>query len=89
MCSFHPSVLSCTSVPDPQIRIIVNDGVVPLTSIRGCPPHKDGLCPLDTFVDAMREMIATTDWAWGCHGEWSVPGGHDWNTTVGYPPAPA
>ncbi|EKM51374.1 uncharacterized protein PHACADRAFT_129290 [Phanerochaete carnosa HHB-10118-sp] len=84
----HFQLLSCTSVPDPQIRIIVNDGVVPLTSIRGCPMQEDGLCPLDTFVDAMKEMIATTDWAWGCHGDWSVPIGYDWNTTVGYPPAP-
>ncbi|GJE94137.1 histidine-type phosphatase [Phanerochaete sordida] len=85
----HFQLLACDSVPGPQIRIIVNDGVVPLTSVRGCPAEKDGLCPLDTFVEAMKEMIATTDWAWGCHGDWSVPGGYDWNTTVGYPPAPA
>ena len=36
----------------------------------------------------MREMIRDTDWAWGCHGEWSVPEGTQWNTTVGYPPLP-
>ena len=80
------TVLSCTSSPEPQIRIIVNDGVVPLTSLHGCAPHPDGLCAVSTFVDAMREMIRTTDWVWGCHGDWTVPEGDEWHTTVGYPP---
>ena len=35
-------VLSCESHADPQIRIIINDGVVPLTGIHGCPEDKDG-----------------------------------------------
>ncbi|CAL1711173.1 unnamed protein product [Somion occarium] len=80
------TVLSCESTPDPQIRIIINDGVVPLTSIKGCSEHKDGLCPVSTFVEAQKEMIATTDWEWGCHGGWEVPAGPEWNTTTGYPP---
>ncbi|KIP05069.1 hypothetical protein PHLGIDRAFT_31059 [Phlebiopsis gigantea 11061_1 CR5-6] len=84
----HFQVLACDSVAEPQIRVIVNDGAVPLTGIKGCPAHKDGLCPVSTFVDAMREMIRDTDWAWGCHGAWSVPEGTQWNTTVGYPPLP-
>ena len=50
-------MLACDGAADPQIRIIVNDGVVPLTSIKGCPASKDGLCPVPTFVAAMREMI--------------------------------
>lgn len=79
-------MLSCSSIPDPQIRIIINDGVTPLTSIRGCPEQKDGMCPLATFIEAQKEMIKTTDWDWGCHGDWEVPPGHEWNTTVGYPP---
>lgn len=82
------TVLTCSISSEPQIRIIVNDGVVPLTSIKGCPKQKDGLCPVSTFVEAMKEMIATTDWAWGCHGQWSVPEGTAWNTTTGYPPLP-
>ncbi|RPD81516.1 phosphoglycerate mutase-like protein [Lentinus tigrinus ALCF2SS1-7] len=81
-------LLSCSSAPEPQIRIIINDGVVPLTGIRGCPEDKDGKCPLSTFVDAQREIIAKTDWHWACHGDWSVPAGTAWNTTTGDPPAP-
>ncbi|KAJ3556987.1 hypothetical protein NM688_g1721 [Phlebia brevispora] len=68
----HFQLLSCGSFPDPQIRIIVNDGVVPLTSIKGCPIQKDGLCPVSTFVAAMKEMIRDTDWTWGCHGGWET-----------------
>lgn len=81
-------MLSCASDPDPQIRIIVNDGVVPLTSIKNCPEQKDGLCPVATFVEAMKEMIKDTDWEWACHGDWEVPEGDAWHTTTGYPPLP-
>ena len=82
-------VLSCDYTPDPQIRLILNDGVVPLGSVRGCPadePH--GLCPVPAFVAAVRETVATTDWAWACLGDWEVPEGHEWNTTTGEPPLP-
>ncbi|KAI0072842.1 phosphoglycerate mutase-like protein [Panus rudis PR-1116 ss-1] len=82
-------LLSCSSLSEPQIRIVINDGVVPLTSIRGCPEQKDGLCPVSTFVEAQKEMIRTTDWEWGCHGDWQVPPGPAWNTTTGYPPEKA
>ena len=80
-------VLACESAPEPQIRIVVNDGVTPLDSVRGCPaedPH--GLCPVSTFVSSQRETIGKTDWTWACHGQWDVPTGHGWNTTTGEPP---
>ncbi|KAI0757472.1 phosphoglycerate mutase-like protein [Daedaleopsis nitida] len=81
-------LLSCESLPDPQIRIIINDGVVPLTGIRGCPEDKDGKCPLPTFVEAQREIIGKTDWTWACYGDWHVPPGTAWNTTTGDAPGP-
>lgn len=77
------TVLACSSVPDPQIRIIINDGVTPLTGIKGCPEHKDGMCPVATFVEAQKEISQDTDWEWGCHGDWEVPSGPAWNTTTG------
>ena len=82
------SVLDCADFDGRQIRIIVNDGVVPLTSIKGCPKQKDGLCPVATFTEAMKEMIKDTDWTWGCHGDWDVPEGDEWHTVDGYPPQP-
>ncbi|KAF9464573.1 histidine phosphatase superfamily [Collybia nuda] len=79
-------LLECTSVPGPQIRIIINDGVTPLTGIKGCPEQRDGMCPVDTFVAAQKEIIAETDWNYGCNGDWEVLEGPNWNTTTGSPP---
>jgi hypothetical protein len=84
-----PIVLACTSVPGPQIRIIINDGVTPLTGIRGCPEQKDGMCAVDAFVEAQKEIIGQTDWEYGCDGDWEIPEGTKWNTTTGDPPAQA
>ncbi|KAH9030686.1 phosphoglycerate mutase-like protein [Lactarius pseudohatsudake] len=76
-------LLSCPSLESEQIRIIVNDAVAPLTGIEGCPEDVDGMCPVATFVAAQKKIIARTDWAWACHGDWEVPAGHEWNTTTG------
>ncbi|KAJ6613339.1 histidine phosphatase superfamily [Mycena sp. CBHHK59/15] len=77
-------LLECTSQPGQQIRIIVNDGVVPLTGIAGCPEQKDGMCPVDTFVASQKKIISETDWTYDCHGDWTIPDG--WSTTTGDPP---
>ena len=79
-----PIVLECASLDGEQIRIIVNDGVSPLTGIRGCPKQKDGMCPLDTFVAAQKETIGATDWINACYGNWEIPDG--WETMTGEPP---
>ncbi|KAG8934951.1 hypothetical protein FRC02_008933 [Tulasnella sp. 418] len=81
-------LLSCDSIPGgPQIRVIINDGVTPLTGIKGCPKNEHGMCPVDTFVAAMKENIAKTDWNWDCHGDWDVEPGDKWTTTTGDPPS--
>lgn len=80
-------LLSCASTPEPQIRIIINDGVVPLHGIRTCPyDDKHGMCPLPAFIEAQQETIRGTDWAWGCHGDWELPQGSAWNSTTGDAP---
>ncbi|KAJ7063679.1 histidine phosphatase superfamily [Mycena amicta] len=80
----HFQLLECTSVPGPQIRIVVNDGPVPLTGIEGCPVQKDGMCSMDTFVAAQKKIIGAADWVYDCHGDWTIPDG--WDTTTGEPP---
>ncbi|KAH7882879.1 phosphoglycerate mutase-like protein [Phlebopus sp. FC_14] len=70
-----------------HIRIILNDGPVPLTGIKGCPHSLHGLCPLPVFIQAQQEMIGETDWEWGCHGSWEVPEGGEWETVGGWYPA--
>lgn len=77
------TVLSCSSEPGPQIRVIVNDGVVPLNVLEGCPDNQHGMCPVDAFVQAQKENIRETDWNLVCNVEWEIPDG--WNTTNGYP----
>ncbi|KAJ3564373.1 hypothetical protein NP233_g8339 [Leucocoprinus birnbaumii] len=84
--SIQFQLLECTSLDGPQIRIIINDGVVPLTGIRGCPAKADGMCPVAVFVEAMRELIRDADWTWDCNGDWEVPPGDQWHTTTGTPP---
>ncbi|KAF8811998.1 phytase [Phlegmacium glaucopus] len=81
-------LLECTSLPGPQIRIIINDAVAPLTGIRGCSEQKDGMCPVDTFVAAQKEIIRNTDWEYDCHGDWTVPPGTEWETVTGDSPKP-
>ncbi|KIJ59176.1 hypothetical protein HYDPIDRAFT_101150, partial [Hydnomerulius pinastri MD-312] len=76
-------LLACSSEPDPQIRVIVNDGVVPLDILEGCSENFHGMCSVGAFVDAQKQSIRTTDWAFVCDSDWEVPDG--WNTTAGYP----
>jgi len=71
----------------PQIRIIVNDGVVPLTSIEGCGEDADGLCDLSAFIKTQQKRVEETDWSWSCDGDWEVPEGDEWDTVTGEPPA--
>jgi len=76
-------VLSCSGKSDQQIRIILNDGVVPLHGLGNCPEDDDGMCSVGTFVEAESQIIKETDWSWICLGDWEVPSGSLWETTTG------
>ncbi|KAG8744060.1 hypothetical protein FRC10_010845 [Ceratobasidium sp. 414] len=80
-------LLSCATHSEPQLRVIINDGVVPLDGLQGCPADKNGMCAVDTFVAAQRATIKQADFEWTCRGDWNVPPGPEWNTTTGMPPA--
>ena len=80
-------VLSCASTPGEQIRVIVNDAPVPLSPLKYCPEEtKYGLCPVDGFVNSLKEIIQDTDFAWACLGDYILPDGDDWRTMNGSPP---
>ncbi|EJD01856.1 phosphoglycerate mutase-like protein [Fomitiporia mediterranea MF3/22] len=67
-------VLSCSASSTPnQIRWLLNDAVVPLTGVNGCPEDENGLCPLDSFVRAMQTRLAEVNFAFDCFGDYSVP----------------
>jgi len=80
-------LLSCSSTPGEQIRVIVNDGPVPLSPLKYCPDEaKYGLCPVDDFVKSLKEIIQETDFAWACLGDYELPDGDAWQTVNGSPP---
>ncbi|PPQ62978.1 hypothetical protein CVT24_006084, partial [Panaeolus cyanescens] len=67
-------VLSCPASEQPtHIRWILNDGVLPLTGIKGCKANNDGLCELPTFIAAMKQRIAEVDFDFGCFANYTVP----------------
>ncbi|KAE8542028.1 hypothetical protein D1P53_002205 [Cryptococcus gattii VGV] len=57
-------VLSCSD--EKKLRLILNDAPIPLTGVNGCPEDDDGLCPVDTFVAAMKTLISEIDFAKEC-----------------------
>jgi hypothetical protein len=57
-------VLTCSSTR--YIRLILNDAVVPLTGLNGCEENEDGLCELNRFVDALKEIVAEVDFGAVC-----------------------
>lgn len=70
-------VMTCTSErgglgATKHIRWILNDAVLPLTGVKGCPENEDGLCPLDTWVSAMKERISTIDFHHDCFAEYEA-----------------
>jgi hypothetical protein len=66
-------VLSCPASEMPtHIRWILNDGVLPLTGIQGCPANLDGLCELSTFIAAMKQRIEEVDFDFDCFGNYTI-----------------
>ncbi|KAJ9111687.1 hypothetical protein QFC19_001046 [Naganishia cerealis] len=62
-------ILACGDSTDDEpthIRLILNDGVVPLTGLRGCPEDEDGKCPIDVFVAALKEIISEVSFSQEC-----------------------
>ncbi|KDR85316.1 hypothetical protein GALMADRAFT_218408 [Galerina marginata CBS 339.88] len=67
-------VLSCPATSKPtHIRWILNDGVLPLTGIKGCKSNSDGLCDLDAFIAGMKQRIEEVDFNFDCFGNYTVP----------------
>lgn len=68
-------VMSCpaASATPTHIRWLLNDAVLPMTGIQGCKADKNGLCPLDTFITAMKARIAETDYNFDCLANYTIP----------------
>jgi hypothetical protein len=67
-------VLSCPASSTPtHIRWILNDAVVPLTGIQGCPSDPNGLCDLQTYIKGTQQRIAEVDYQHDCFASYSIP----------------
>lgn len=62
-------VLECApSAPTKQIRVIVNDAVIPLT-YEGCDPTEfNGICAFDTVVTGLQKRLDSIDFDYACNG---------------------
>ncbi|KAG0700013.1 histidine phosphatase superfamily [Suillus ampliporus] len=73
-CQLVTQVLSCPASGEPShIRLILNDGVVPLTGIHGCTENLDGLCALPSFISGMHERIGQINFAHDCFANYTMP----------------
>ncbi|KAI0316503.1 phosphoglycerate mutase-like protein [Amylostereum chailletii] len=67
-------VISCPANDTPtHVRWILNDAVVPLTGVQGCPEDKDGLCALETYINGTKARIAEVDYQFDCFANYTVP----------------
>ncbi|KAF8607426.1 hypothetical protein BDV93DRAFT_309882 [Ceratobasidium sp. AG-I] len=76
-----PASLPCGFRTEYQFRVIINDGMIPLTSANGCPADKDKMYPVKRFVATKKETIMSASWEWAFHGDWKLEEG--WETIRG------
>lgn len=68
-------VMTCegsSNSPSRYIRWLLNDGVLPLDGVQGCPQNRDGLCALSTWVDGMKDRISSIDFRYDCFAEYEA-----------------
>lgn len=57
------------------IRMRLNNGVLPLASIRGglCAGRLDGMCSVEDFIASQKGSDALANYQYACFGNWTVP----------------
>lgn len=74
--SLTGQIMTCASPGDATaplgkaIRWSLNDGILPLTGVKGCPEDADGLCPLGTWISSMQERIDSIDIEYDCNADY-------------------
>lgn len=53
-------VMTCSDRPEPALRYILNDAVIPI-SYAGCEGDADGLCGMSTVVETLRNRIEESE----------------------------
>lgn len=68
LATFASSLTSAYPLLDGDVYLTCSSAVLPI-GMNGCPEDKDGLCPLDTFITALRQRISQVDFAYDCNAD--------------------
>lgn len=60
-------VLDCEDSSQPQVRLVLNSRVLPLSGLYYCPTQRDGLCPLDKFTKSLKNALDNANFAKLCY----------------------
>jgi hypothetical protein len=76
-----------SNAPHKFIRMRLNNGIVPLNTIRGgaCSGRVDGLCPLQDFMASQENTTELANYQYACFGNYTVENptsGRDFDGTI-------
>lgn len=79
-----------SNVSNKFIRMRLNNGVLPLSTIRGgaCGDRSDGLCPLNSFLQSQADAVKLSNYQYACFGNYTIPdptSGKDYDGTISPP----
>ncbi|KAK9477919.1 histidine phosphatase superfamily [Lipomyces japonicus] len=64
----YVELIDCPEFSETQVRLKLNNRVLPLTGVGSCPSSKDGFCSLSTFIDALKIATSKVDYDNVCFG---------------------
>jgi hypothetical protein len=75
------------NAPYKFVRMRLNNGILPLDSIRGglCAGREDGLCDLGSFIQSQADIETLANYQYACFGNYSIAGqpiGADYDGTI-------
>ena len=78
---------NATSATNKFIRMRLNNGVLPLSEIRGglCAGRTDGMCPMAKFVESQANAYAMSNYDYACFGNYTISNptnGQDYDGTI-------
>ncbi|KAL5380963.1 hypothetical protein DPSP01_007495 [Paraphaeosphaeria sporulosa] len=77
---FTTQVLSCPAYqPAKQIRFIINDAVIPISTYPGCPEDPNGLCSFDNVVSVLKNRSSEINFNYDCFANYTASPGMDYN----------
>jgi hypothetical protein len=76
-----------TYAPNKFVRMRLNSGILPLSSIRGwlCEGRTDGLCPLSKFIESQKDADKLANYQYACFGNYTITdatSGKDYDGTI-------